>query len=115
MDYCSIETRLGLAKISNKVNGISSVSITRAGRQIFKTSPYEKTTSYLELPKQSGDIEAMRAVAMANGKNPLWIIIPCRRGLGSDCYLAVYAGGLSRKNGYSTMKTHTNNNLFFYV
>ena len=59
--------------------------------------PYGKTTSYLELSKQYGDIKAIRAVANANGKNPLWIIIPCHRVIGSDGSLTGYAGGLHRK------------------
>ena len=59
--------------------------------------PYGKTISYLELSKQLGDIKAIRAVANANGKNPLWIIIPCHRVIGSDGSLTGYAGGLSRK------------------
>ena len=59
--------------------------------------PYGKTTSYLELSKQLGDIKAIRAVANANGKNPLWIIIPCHRVIGSDGSLTGYAGGLHRK------------------
>jgi methylated-DNA-[protein]-cysteine S-methyltransferase len=59
--------------------------------------PYGKTTSYLELSKQYGDIKAIRAVANANGKNPLWIIVPCHRVIGSDGSLTGYAGGLHRK------------------
>ena len=59
--------------------------------------PYGKTTSYLELSKQVGDVKAIRAVANANGKNPLWIIIPCHRVIGSDGSLTGYAGGLHRK------------------
>ncbi|WP_431133219.1 methylated-DNA--[protein]-cysteine S-methyltransferase [Psychroserpens mesophilus] len=59
--------------------------------------PYGKTISYLELSKQLGDIKAIRAVANANGKNPLWIIIPCHRVIGSDGSLTGYAGGLYRK------------------
>jgi len=59
--------------------------------------PYGKTTSYLELSKQLGDIKAIRAVANANGKNPLWIIVPCHRVIGSDGSLTGYAGGLHRK------------------
>lgn len=59
--------------------------------------PYGKTISYLELSKQLGDVKAIRAVANANGKNPLWIIIPCHRVIGSDGSLTGYAGGLSRK------------------
>ncbi|PTM09383.1 MAG: cysteine methyltransferase [Bacteroidetes bacterium] len=59
--------------------------------------PYGKTTSYLQLSKNLGDVKAIRAVANANGKNPLWIIIPCHRVIGSDGSLTGYAGGLSRK------------------
>ncbi|HMB63740.1 MAG TPA: methylated-DNA--[protein]-cysteine S-methyltransferase [Eudoraea sp.] len=59
--------------------------------------PYGKTTSYLQLTKNLGDPKAIRAVAAANGKNPLWIVIPCHRVVGSDGSLTGYAGGLHRK------------------
>ncbi|WP_033959672.1 methylated-DNA--[protein]-cysteine S-methyltransferase [Psychroserpens jangbogonensis] len=59
--------------------------------------PFGKTFSYLELSRQLGDIKAIRAVANANGKNPLWIIIPCHRVIGSDGSLTGYGGGLYRK------------------
>ena len=59
--------------------------------------PYGKTISYLDLSKQLGDIKAIRAVASANGKNPLWIVVPCHRVIGSDGSLTGYAGGLWRK------------------
>lgn len=59
--------------------------------------PYGKTRSYLEQSKHLGNAKAIRAVATANGKNPLWIVIPCHRILGSDGSLTGYAGGLWRK------------------
>lgn len=59
--------------------------------------PYGKTTSYLDLSKHLGDIKAIRAVANANGKNPLWIVVPCHRVIGTDGKLTGYAGGLHRK------------------
>jgi len=59
--------------------------------------PYGKTVSYLELSKTLGDVKAIRAVAAANGKNPLWIVVPCHRVVGSDGSLTGYAGGLHRK------------------
>lgn len=59
--------------------------------------PYGKTISYLDLSKQLGDTKAIRAAASANGKNPLWIIVPCHRVIGSDGSLTGYAGGLHRK------------------
>lgn len=61
------------------------------------TIPFGKTTSYLQLSKDLGDVKAIRAVANANGKNPLWIIVPCHRVIGSDGSLTGYAGGLQRK------------------
>jgi methylated-DNA-[protein]-cysteine S-methyltransferase len=59
--------------------------------------PFGKTNSYLELSKRLGDVKAIRAVANANGKNPLWIVVPCHRVIGSDGSLTGYAGGLHRK------------------
>lgn len=59
--------------------------------------PFGKTCSYLELSKKMGDVKAIRAVAAANGKNPLWIVVPCHRVIGSDGSLTGYAGGLWRK------------------
>ena len=59
--------------------------------------PFGTTCSYLELSKKIGDAKAVRAVAAANGKNPLWIAIPCHRVIGSDGSLTGYAGGLWRK------------------
>jgi methylated-DNA-[protein]-cysteine S-methyltransferase len=59
--------------------------------------PFGKTMSYLELSKKLGDVKAIRAVASANGKNPLWIVIPCHRVIGTDGSLTGYAGGLWRK------------------
>lgn len=59
--------------------------------------PFGKTVSYLDLSKKLGDVKAIRAVAAANGKNPLWIVVPCHRVIGSDGSLTGYAGGLWRK------------------
>ncbi|NNJ87918.1 MAG: methylated-DNA--[protein]-cysteine S-methyltransferase [Eudoraea sp.] len=63
----------------------------------LKNIPYGHQISYLELSKKLGDVKAIRAVAAANGKNPLWIIIPCHRVVGSNGDLVGYAGGLHRK------------------
>ncbi|WP_318343268.1 methylated-DNA--[protein]-cysteine S-methyltransferase [Flagellimonas baculiformis] len=59
--------------------------------------PFGKTVSYLELSKKLGDVKAIRAVASANGKNPLWIVVPCHRVIGTNGDLIGYAGGLHRK------------------
>ena len=57
----------------------------------------EKLVSYLGQSRALGDVKAVRAVASANGKNPLLIIIPCHRIIGSDGSLTGYAGGIWRK------------------
>jgi len=59
--------------------------------------PFGKTISYLDLAKKLGDVKAIRAAASANGKNPLWIVVPCHRVIGTDGSLTGYAGGLWRK------------------
>ena len=56
-----------------------------------------RTISYLQFSKQLGDPKAIRAVANAIGKNPIWIIIPCHRIIESDGSLTGYSGGLHRK------------------
>ena len=64
---------------------------------LLQTIPYGKTMSYLQLSQQLGDVKAIRAVANANGRNPIWIVIPCHRVIGSNGNLTGYAGGLQRK------------------
>ncbi|TFH24527.1 MAG: methylated-DNA--[protein]-cysteine S-methyltransferase [Bacteroidia bacterium] len=59
--------------------------------------PFGKTESYADLSKKLGNIEAIRAVASANGANAISIIVPCHRILGSDGSLTGYAGGLATK------------------
>ena len=59
--------------------------------------PFGKTISYHQLATQYGDLKAIRAVASANGKNKLAIIVPCHRVIGTNQSLTGYAGGLWRK------------------
>ncbi len=53
--------------------------------------------SYTEFARDCGDVLAVRAIASANGKNPIAIIVPCHRVLGADGALRGYNGGLNRK------------------
>ncbi len=59
--------------------------------------PYGKTTTYGELAKQIGRPKASRAVGMANGRNPLPIVIPCHRVIGVNGDLTGFGGGLPTK------------------
>lgn len=60
---------------------------------------YGTTITYGELARRSGDIKASRAVGMANSRNPLPILIPCHRVIGSGGKLTGYTGGLNIKIG----------------
>lgn len=75
--------------------------------------PYGTTTSYHELSKELGDVKAIRAVAGANGKNPLWIVVPCHRVIGTDGSLTGYAGGLWRKKWLLQHENPTNQQSLF--
>ncbi len=59
--------------------------------------PYGETRSYKKVAEIIGRPEASRAVGMANSKNPILILTPCHRILGTDGKLVGYAGGLERK------------------
>lgn len=63
----------------------------------LKEIPFGETSSYLSLAKKLGDEKCIRAAAAANGKNPITIILPCHRVIGSDGSLVGYAGDLWRK------------------
>ena len=75
--------------------------------------PYGKTISYMDLSKKLGDVKAIRAVASANGKNPLWIVVPCHRVIGTDGSLTGYAGGLWRKKWLLEHENPTNQQSLF--
>ena len=59
--------------------------------------PYGQTQSYGQLAERIGSPGAARAVGLANGKNPIGIVIPCHRVVGSNGSLTGYGGGLARK------------------
>ena len=65
--------------------------------KLLEEIPYGRTASYQQIANKLGDPKVIRAAASANGKNPIAIIIPCHRVIGSDGSLTGYAGGLHRK------------------
>lgn len=65
--------------------------------QALLTIPYGQTASYKEIAIKAGSPKGCRAVGMANNKNPIAIIIPCHRVIGSNGNLIGYAGGLDIK------------------
>lgn len=64
---------------------------------VLMTVPYGATCTYSELAAAIGRPSAVRAVAAANARNPLCIVVPCHRVIGSSGKLTGYAGGLERK------------------
>jgi methylated-DNA-[protein]-cysteine S-methyltransferase len=78
--------------------------LTLAGTQFqrtvwaaLQTIPYGETISYGQLADQIGQPSASRAVGLANGRNPVSIVVPCHRVVGADGSLTGYGGGLDRK------------------
>lgn len=69
----------------------------QAAWQALLTIPYGQTASYKDMAVRVGNPKACRAVGMANNKNPIGIIIPCHRVIGSNGKLVGYAGGLDIK------------------
>jgi len=61
------------------------------------TIPYGSTASYKDVALMIGNSKAVRAVGMANNRNPIAIIVPCHRVIGSDGSLVGYAGGMELK------------------
>jgi methylated-DNA-[protein]-cysteine S-methyltransferase len=73
--------------------------------------PFGETRSYSQLARRIGNPAACRAVGLANGKNPIAVIVPCHRVIGADGSLTGFGGGLPRKEwllsheGYPEMRT----------
>lgn len=65
--------------------------------QALSTIPFGETRCYAEIAEQLGCKGGQRAVGAANGRNPLAIVVPCHRVIGSDGRLTGYAGGIGRK------------------
>ncbi len=68
----------------------------RVWNELF-TIPYGETVSYLDIAKRINNPGAVRAVGLTNGKNPISIIYPCHRVIGSNGKLTGYGGGIDRK------------------
>jgi methylated-DNA-[protein]-cysteine S-methyltransferase len=76
---------------------LDGTSFQRLVWQALREIPYGETWSYGQLARHVGRPSAARAVGLANGRNPISIIVPCHRVIGSDRSLTGYGGGLERK------------------
>jgi methylated-DNA-[protein]-cysteine S-methyltransferase len=78
----------------------AAVSGTPFQRRVWaalREIPYGETITYGELARRIGRPAASRAVGMANGRNPISIVVPCHRVIGADGGLTGYGGGVERK------------------
>lgn len=92
------------AYFDGKIDAVDDIACAMAGtdfqRSVWKQLrkiPGGKTTSYGALARRIGRPAAMRAVGAANGANPIAIVVPCHRVIGTDGSLTGYGGGLDRK------------------
>ena len=72
--------------------------------QALQRIPYGQTVSYVELARRLGNARGARAVGLANGANPLPIIVPCHRVIGADGSLTGFGGGLSIKRALLSLE-----------
>jgi methylated-DNA-[protein]-cysteine S-methyltransferase len=68
--------------------------------------PYGSTVTYAEIARRVGRPSASRAVGRANGHNPIAVIVPCHRVVGSDGSLTGYAGGIEMKRALLDLERH---------
>jgi methylated-DNA-[protein]-cysteine S-methyltransferase len=73
--------------------------------QMLQTIPYGETTSYGQLARRLGNPNASRAVGLANGSNPIPIIVPCHRVIGSNGSPVGYGGGLPNKKALLALES----------
>jgi methylated-DNA-[protein]-cysteine S-methyltransferase len=107
----SVRDEAGLAHVVEQLNAYFEGTLTdfdltlnmqgssfqRRVWEALREIPYGQTASYGELARWVGSPGASRAVGLANGRNPVAIIVPCHRVIGADGSLTGYGGGLERK------------------
>jgi methylated-DNA-[protein]-cysteine S-methyltransferase len=87
----------GKRKTFSMALDIRGTSFQKNEWEMLLAIPFGETRSYGQLAKQLGNSKAMRAVGAANGRNPISIIVPCHRVIGSSGKLTGFAGGLETK------------------
>jgi len=75
--------------------------------QVIASIPYGRTVTYHQLATRVGNPSASRAAGAATGRNPISLIVPCHRVVGSDGSLTGYAAGLDRKRALLALETHS--------
>jgi methylated-DNA-[protein]-cysteine S-methyltransferase len=105
--------RAVLAYFEGQLDAIEALPVATNGtvfqRQVWsalREIPRGRTLSYGELAKKIGRPAAVRAVGLANGSNPIAIVVPCHRVIGANASLTGYGGGLERKRWLLDHEAH---------
>lgn len=100
----SAAKRAVLAYFAGRLDAIATLEVASSGTEFqnrvwsaLRQIPSGKTLSYGALAKEIGRPAAVRAVGLANGSNPIAIVVPCHRVIGANASLTGYGGGLPRK------------------
>jgi methylated-DNA-[protein]-cysteine S-methyltransferase len=100
----SAAARSLLAYFDGKIDAVADLPAVTNGTafqcavwSVLRRIPAGRTVSYGTLAAQIGNPKAVRAVGLANGANPIAIVVPCHRVIGADASLTGYGGGLHRK------------------
>ncbi len=101
----------GSRKIFNLPFCLSGSKFQKSVYEELLKIPYGELKSYKDIAKAINNENASRAVGNANNKNPLAIIVPCHRVIGSDSNLTGYAGGLEKKFFLITLEKYFSNNI----
>jgi methylated-DNA-[protein]-cysteine S-methyltransferase len=92
---------------------LSGTEFQRRVWNALRTIPYGETRSYGEIADQIGAANAFRAVGLANGRNPIAVIVPCHRVIGANGSLTGFGGGLERKSALLELERNTANLTLF--
>ena len=103
----------GKRQIFNLPIGLGGTDFQRKVWLAVGKIPFGQTTTYAKLAEQLGNPAAIRAVGTAIGANPLLIILPCHRIIGTNGQLTGYAGGLDRKRSLLDLEGHASQGSLF--
>lgn len=99
----------GKRKVFDLPISYNGTAFQRAVWEAISRIPYGEVRSYGQIATELGNPRACRAVGQAANRNPIWIVIPCHRVVGSNHELTGYAGGLDRKSALLELEKTQNN------
>lgn len=103
----------GDRKIFNIPIGLGGTEFQRKIWMAINEVPFGQTITYLKISQKLGNPAAIRAVGASIGSNPILIVLPCHRIIGTNGQLTGYAGGLDRKRSLLDLEGHASQGSFF--